>query len=300
MSELSGWQRNQFTAADLTYDTYRCGEGPGVIVVHELPGITPMVIEFAESVVARGMTVVMPSLVGMPGRALSAPYLLASSAKVCVAKEFTTWATGQTSPVIAWLRALARHLHADVGGPGVGAVGMCFSGGFALGMMVDELMVAPVLSQPSLPFAIGARRGRDLNLSPDDAMVVARRAADGCKVLGLRFAGDRLVGDRFAALRELLGEAFLAIELPSASAQRSLGAHRTARRRSVRPRARLPRRPPPVAASALPARRRRSGDTRCRSVLAHARRAPRSSRQRGTGVCKLWVDWRSRRSASNR
>ena len=217
MNDLPGWQREQFSAAQLTYDTYRRGDGPGVIVVHELPGITPTVVEFADAVVERGMTVVMPSLVGTPGRAPTHPYLLASSAKVCVAREFTTWATGQTSPVIAWLRALARRLHADVGGPGIGAVGMCFSGGFALGMMVDELMVAPVLSQPSLPFAVGTQRGRDLNLSPDDAMAVAQRAAAGCQVLGLRFTGDRLVGERFGALRELLGDAFIAVELPSSA-----------------------------------------------------------------------------------
>jgi dienelactone hydrolase len=136
-------------------------------------------------------------------------------AKVCVAREFTVLATGSTSPVIGWLRALARSLHADVRGRGVGAVGMCFSGGFALGMMLDDIMVAPVLSQPSLPFAIGSKRGADLNLSPEDAAVVADRAAQGCEVLGLRFTGDKLVGDRFASLRELLGERFVAVELPS-------------------------------------------------------------------------------------
>ena len=137
--------------------------------------------------------------------------------KVCVAKEFTTMALNKTSPMISWLRALARNLHADVGGPGVGAVGMCFSGGFALGMMVDDIMVAPVLSQPSMPFAIGTARSADLNLSPDDAAAVAERAAQGCQVLGLRFTGDRLVGDRFSSLRDLLGDAFIAVELPSTS-----------------------------------------------------------------------------------
>jgi len=102
--------------------------------------------------------------------------------------------------------------------PGVGAVGMCFSGGFALGMMVDQVMVAPVLSQPSLPFALGkpARRA-DLNLSPDDAERVAARAADGCEVLGLRFDQDKLVGTRFDSLRALLGDAFIAVDLPSTS-----------------------------------------------------------------------------------
>jgi hypothetical protein len=76
-------------------------------------------------------------------------------------------------------------------------------------------MVAPVLSQPSLPFAMGRARGADLNLSPDDAVVIANRAAAGCQVLGLRFTGDKLVGDRFTSLRTLLGDAFVAVEFPS-------------------------------------------------------------------------------------
>jgi dienelactone hydrolase len=212
---LDGWARGEFTAADLTVPTYRRGTGPGVVVVHEIPGITPLVTRFADEVVEAGFTVSMPSLVGTPGKAPKGPYIAQSMVRICLAKEFTTFAMNRTSPIIAWLRALARNLHADVGGPGVGAIGMCFSGGFALGMMVDDLMLAPVLSQPSLPFTIGKARGADLNLSPDDAAAVAERAAGGCQVLGLRFSDDRLVGDRFASLRELLGDAFIAIELPS-------------------------------------------------------------------------------------
>ncbi|MFM8794719.1 MAG: dienelactone hydrolase family protein [Acidimicrobiales bacterium] len=212
---LDGWTVSQFTAAGLTRDVYRKGAGPLVVVVHEVPGITPKVIGFAEEVVAQGFSVSMPSLVGTPGRAFSNGYAVRSLLKVCVAKEFTSLATGRTSPVIAFLRALAKNDHAQAGGRGVGAVGMCFSGGFALGMMLDDIMVAPVLSQPSLPFPLGARRARDLNLSPDDAEVVARRAAAGCQVLGLRYDADRLVGDRFSALRDLLGDAFVAVELPS-------------------------------------------------------------------------------------
>lgn len=214
-AELPGWERSPFTAQDLTRDVYRRGHGPVVVLVHEVPGITPSVLRFAEELVDAGFTVVMPSLVGEPGRAPSARYVAASLAKVCVAREFTTWAVGATSPIVAWLRALAKVVHGEVGGVGVGAVGMCFSGGFALGMMVDDIMVAPVLSQPSLPFAVGGRRGRDLGLSPDDRVVVAQRAAEGCQVLGLRFAGDRLVGDRFSELRDLLAGSFVAVELAS-------------------------------------------------------------------------------------
>jgi dienelactone hydrolase len=214
---LIGWDKGSFTAATLTRDTYRKGSGPVVIVVHEIPGITPAVERFANEVVDAGFTVVMPNLVGTAGQEVSGKYIASSMLKVCISKEFTNMALQKTSPIISWLRALARSLHSEVGGKGVGAVGMCFSGGFALGMMVDDIMIAPVLSQPSMPFTVGKARGADLNLSPDDALVVAQRAADGCQVLGLRFTQDKLVGSRFDSLRELLGDAFLAIELPSQS-----------------------------------------------------------------------------------
>jgi len=213
---LAGWERSSFTAAGLQHDTYRKGSGPGVIVIHEVPGITPKVTAFADDVVERGFTVVMPDLVGTPGKPVSMPYLVSSLAKVCVSREFTSWALNRTSPVTAWLRALARAMHAELGGPGVGAVGMCFSGGFALGMMVDDVMVAPVLSQHSFPIARGkGDASGNLGLSPDDEAAVLQRAADGCQVLGLRFTEDNAVGTRFDTLREKLGDAFIAIELPS-------------------------------------------------------------------------------------
>ncbi|NBR00507.1 MAG: dienelactone hydrolase [Actinobacteria bacterium] len=212
---LTGWTRSTFEAAGLEREVWTKGSGPAVIVVHEVPGITPKVLAFAEEVVASGFTVAMPSLVGTPGREMSNKYAVRSLLKVCVAREFVSLATNRTSPVIAWLRALARDVHGRAGGKGVGAVGMCFSGGFALGMMVDDIMVAPVLSQPSLPFPVGRKRAADLNLSPDDAAVIAERAAGGCEVLGLRFTKDKLVGDRFSSLRTLLGDAFIAVEIPS-------------------------------------------------------------------------------------
>lgn len=212
---LAGWQKGSFTAAGFTRDTYRRGSGPGVIVVHEVPGITPKVTQFADEVVDAGFTVIMPSLVGTPGKEFSNGYAMSSLTKVCISKEFTALAMNETSPIIAWLRALGRNLHQEVGGKGIGALGMCFSGGFALGMMIDDHMVAPVLSQPSLPFALGKKRAANLHLSPDDERAVQERATAGCEVLGLRYTGDKLVGDRFATLRDLIGDKFVAIELPS-------------------------------------------------------------------------------------
>jgi dienelactone hydrolase len=157
----------------------------------------------------------MPLLVGNFGQPPSGTYGAGSAAKICVSREFTTMALNKTSPIISWLRALAKYLHAEIGGKGVGAIGMCFSGGFALGMMVDDIMLAPVLSQPSLPFALGAKRSADLNLSEQDKRRIAQRAEAGCQVLGLRYKGDRLVGTRFAELHKLLGDAFIAVEFDS-------------------------------------------------------------------------------------
>jgi dienelactone hydrolase len=215
---LDGWTCEQFTAAGITHDVYRRGSGPGVVVIHEVPGIIPSVARFANEVVDAGFTVAMPSLMGVPGRPESGGYLARSAVTMCVAREFASWAVGRTAPVIAWLRALAGDLHESAGGAGVGAVGMCFSGGFALGMMLDDRMRAPVLSQPSLPIAVGSRRrGADLHLSPDDLATVIERASNGCQVLGLRYDGDPLVGTRFDTLRSLLGDAFVAVDLPRAT-----------------------------------------------------------------------------------
>jgi dienelactone hydrolase len=214
MSRLPGWDESTFTADGRTYPTFRKGSGPGVIVVHEVPGITPKVQAFAEEVVAAGFTVVMPSLLGTPGAPMSVGNVVKVISKVCVSSEFNTWAANRTSPVTTWLRALAKDLHTELGGPGVGALGMCLTGGFALAMMVDGHVAAPVLSQPSTPFPVTRRLAADLNLSPADLAAVKERVAAGCPVLGLRYTGDKAVGTRFETLRRELGDGFLAVELP--------------------------------------------------------------------------------------
>ena len=213
---LDGFTPEPFTHGGATRDVWVGGEGPAVVVVHEIPGITPKVADFGRRVIDRGMSVFMPDLVGTVGKEPAMPYILSSMARVCVAREFTMLATGKTSPIIEWLKALSRTAHQRGGGPGVGAVGMCFSGGFALGMMVDPVVVAPVLSQPSSPFPLTRSHRRDLGVSPSDLEVVKERAADGCQVLGLRFTNDRMApGDRFDALRRQLGEAFIGVEIDS-------------------------------------------------------------------------------------
>lgn len=211
---LDGWTLGDHRASGVRHPTYRRGTGPGVIVVHEIPGLTPAVIGFGEELVAAGYTVVMPHLFGEPERPMTTLAVASTLRRVCISREFTKLATRQTSPVAGWLRSLARDLHAELGGPGVGALGMCFTGGFALAMMVDDAVAAPVLAQPSTPFAVSPARARDLNLSDSDLAKVRSRAAAGCEVLGLRYLKDPAVGKRYERLSEEIGDAFIRVELP--------------------------------------------------------------------------------------
>jgi len=214
--EIDGFTRDTFAHDGITHDVYKGGGGTCVIVIHEIPGLHPQVVEFARRVVARGHSVWMPSLFGTPMRPFSIPSTLPVLARVCVAREFTQFALTGPGPVIGWLRALAAEAHATCGGPGVGAVGMCFTGGFALGMAVDDRMLAPVLSQPSMPFPIGGKRKGAVGVDHRDLARIHERADEGLCVLGLRFSHDGLVpAERFDALRAALGDAFIAVEIDS-------------------------------------------------------------------------------------
>lgn len=214
MTILDSWTRGEHTWEGTSHPTYRKGSGPGVVVIHEIPGPTPSVIGFGQELVDAGYTVVLPHLFGKAGGAWNGVNVARAMAQVCISSEFTKLATGVTTPIAGWLRSLARDLHAELGGPGVGALGMCFTGGFALAMMVDDSVAAPVLCQPSVPFTVGKARSADVNLSPADLEVVRRRAAGGCAVLGIQYASDPLTGTRFDTLDRELGEGFIRVDLP--------------------------------------------------------------------------------------
>ena len=214
---LERYETTSFTHDGLTRDVFVRGEGPGIVVMTEIPGIYDAVIEFADRLVDAGYRVYLPDLIGTPGKPFSNGYALKSMARACIAREFHVLASRGSSPITVWLRALARKAHAECGGPGVGCIGMCLTGNFGLAMMVDEAVMAPVLSQPSLPFPFGEERRAALHLSDEDLAVVKQRVAEnGCKVLGLRFTGDPMCPpERFDRLRSELGDGFEAIEIDS-------------------------------------------------------------------------------------
>lgn len=200
-----------------TKRVYWSGTGPAVVVMTEMPGITPSVADFARRLVAEGFTVALPDLFGEAGREPTGAYIASSLVRGCVAREFVAFATNKTSPVVGWVRHLAVEAHRRCGGEAVGVVGMCFTGGFALGVAVETGVAVAVMSQPSLPLPLGKSRRADLGLDDDDRRAVAQRALAGelC-VVGLRFTEDPVVRpERFRALEELLGDSFIGIEIDS-------------------------------------------------------------------------------------
>lgn len=214
---LESFDCDPFTHDGVTRPVFRAGQGPGVVVMHEVPGIYPAVAEFAERLVADGFRVALPELFGETGKPFSNGYAVGQILRACVSREFHVLAARASSPITDWLRALCRSLHAECGGPGVGAIGMCLTGNFALSLMVDPVVMAPVLSQPSLPFPLGAERRRGLHVSDEELATIKRRVCDeGVRVLGMRFTGDPLVpAERFDRLRDELGDGFEAIEIDS-------------------------------------------------------------------------------------
>lgn len=195
---------------------YVAGSGPAVVVMPEMPGISPDVARFARWVRDAGFTVHLPSLFGVDGAYPTTAEGGEVMRRACVSREFRAFAGGGTSPIVTWLRALARSAFAECGGPGVGAVGMCFTGNFALAMTLEASVVAPVLAQPSLPLDDPG----GLELSQSDAEAIAKRfERDDLRALGYRFDDDRwCTGQRFAAYRTLLGARFDGRVVPGAAA----------------------------------------------------------------------------------
>jgi len=217
--DLHDFERRTVTLLDATKVVYVAGTGPAVVVMPEMPGISPEVARFARWVRDAGFSVYLPSLFGRDGVRGSAEEGLAVFRRACVSAELGAMATNASSPVASWLRALARLAHGERGGRGVGAVGMCFTGNFALSMMLEPSMLAPVLCQPSMPLSDPAA----LQIAPEElARVRERIDAEHLEVLAFRFRGDRFcTAARFASYQAALGDRFVARVLPDDAANPS-------------------------------------------------------------------------------
>lgn len=213
---LDDFAHREITLGGVTKRVHVAGAGPAVIVMAEMPGISPHVARFSRWVRDAGFTVYMPSLFGRDGAVPSAEEGAKVFQRACVSAEFRALAANESSPVTRWLGALARRAHQECGGRGVGAIGMCFTGNFALSMMLDPAMLAPVLSQPSLPL----NDPGGIEIAPDELDAVRQRLErEDLTVLAYRFEGDQFCrAQRFAAYAKGLGDRFIGRVLPDSAA----------------------------------------------------------------------------------
>ena len=221
MDRLTDFTSFSFSHAERERTVYRKWTGPAVVIMHEVPGISAEVARFARKVADAGFTVFMPRLFGPVGHKTNEAGRVFQLAKLCISREFHVLAENRSSPIVDWLRALARRAFDEIGGRGVGTVGMCVTGNFALTLTLDPWVVAPVMAHPSFPLPVTPAKAAALHVTPETVANARRRIdEEGLKVLGLRFHGDLLFcrAARFETLRRELGDGFEAIELPAASA----------------------------------------------------------------------------------
>jgi dienelactone hydrolase len=217
LDAMQDFERRELTFEGERKRVFVSGAGPAVIVMAEMPGIYAHVIRFARIVRDAGFTVWMPALFGTEGGPVTRPRMLATLARGCISRQFRAFAANDSGPINRWLCALAAHAHPISGGKGVGAIGMCFTGNFALSMMLEPAMLAPVLAQPSLPIL---RRRDGLHIAPAElAAVKARMDREDLTVLAYRFEGDPFCpAERFAAYEAALGDRFQGRVLPDSAA----------------------------------------------------------------------------------
>jgi dienelactone hydrolase len=209
-----------FAFGEITHQVYEAGDGPPVVLLHELPGMMPECIDLG-LILARRFHVYLPLLFGEPGEFAMVRNLL----RLCVSHEIHAFAAHRTSPLVDWIRALCRRAKERSQAPGVGIVGMCLTGGFALAAVADESVLGAVVAQPSLPLLV---HKASLGMSPQDAEAVKRHAAElgpGC-VLGLRYKDDSLAPRaKLATIKSLIGDGFRSREYPGRD-HATLTAHR--------------------------------------------------------------------------
>ena len=195
-----------FEHAGMRHDVYRRGSGPPVILIHEAGGLDHSTLDIADRLVDEGFRILAPVIVGTPQPNGSGGSAMVNLLKMCVSREVHVLATGRTSPIAVWLRGLAA---TEKGAArGVGVIGMCFSGGFAIATAVDDSIVAAVASQPALPWPILPGAKADLGLSPADVTCVRDRFKKGeFGLLAARYRDDRASAKaRITRYKKLFGD----------------------------------------------------------------------------------------------
>jgi dienelactone hydrolase len=219
---IEGFESFDFVNGEISHRVFRTGTGPGVVIMHELPGMTTACISLAQAVANSGFCVHLPLLFGRPGD--DRP--IAFTAKLCISREFRIFAKKGGSPIVDWLRALCRKVKADCGGPGVGVIGLCLTGNFAIALMADDSVLAPIAAEPSLPLLTLTKSAREAMAVTDNELARAQvRCTDGVPLMYLRFSSDRISPrERFEVVRNAFASGFRGIVITSPDLNHSISA----------------------------------------------------------------------------
>ncbi len=187
---MEGYSVRRFTGPlaegrSVSHDVYERGEGPPIVIIQEMPGIGPETLRLSERFIDEGFRVVLPHLFGPLGRVST----LGNAARVfCLRRQFHLFAKDASSPIVNWLKALCHDVRDREGVDGVGVIGMCLTGNFAISLMADDSVLAGVASQPSLPFFDQSA----LHMSDEEVMLATARLDEQGAMMALRFAGDKV------------------------------------------------------------------------------------------------------------
>ena len=110
---LTDFERREYTCQGATRAVYVAGQGPGVVLLSEMPGISPHLARFARWLRDAGFTVFMPSLFGEDGAVPRVEEGIKVFRRTCISAEFRALEAGGETPIVTWLRELARIAHQD-------------------------------------------------------------------------------------------------------------------------------------------------------------------------------------------
>ena len=198
---ISRFQKSSFTAVGstghpITHDVYRRGAGAPIILIQELPGIGKETLRLADRFIDAGFEVVLPHLFGP----LEKTSIAGNLARVfCMRKEFALFTSNKSSPIIGWLKALCNNIRTSTGARGVGVIGMCLTGNFAISLIGDDSVLAAVSAQPAMPF----HQQNALHMSNEDVANTKHGIDSSAAMHAFRFAGDKMsTADKFQCIHD--------------------------------------------------------------------------------------------------
>jgi dienelactone hydrolase len=203
---ISQYHSNPFSAICsngqyITHDVYRLGSGAPVVIIQELPGIGPQTLRLADEFVSEGFEVVLPHLFGPLEKVSMGGNLVRV---FCMRKEFSLFEANRTSPLVDWLKALCQDARRQSEVSGVGVIGMCLTGNFAISLMGDDSVLAAVSSQPSMPLLKSAA----LHMSDNEIATIRDRIDATAPIHTYRFSKDPLCNAaKFQAIDKAFNDA---------------------------------------------------------------------------------------------